>query len=358
MLVKRIASLGALLGIMVSLSSCAVGPDFVVPAPPDVGRYAKERLATRTSSADSHNGRAEHFVNGRDVSAEWWQLFRSPALNSLIRKSLAANPNLQSTMAALRVAKENVYAAQGAYFPTIDGNFNPTRQQLAGPISPTLNNGATVFNLYTGQVLVSYTFDAWVLNRRTVEGLQGTADFQSFQAEAAYLTLISNVVVAAIQEASLRAQIEATERLIAANERMLGIVRQKFDAGAVNRADLAVQELKANREFERAAKTSLDVTMEQFNAGQIEVLLLLVAQVTYQQAVLALVQAEAARLSDAAALCQALGGGWWNRDGPPSPEQKRRRDRATDAVDGEHGRGKWSCGGVQMARHGVRVGDA
>jgi outer membrane protein TolC len=80
--------------------------------------------------------------------------------------------------------------------------------------------------------------------------------------------------------------------------------------------------LKANREFERAAKVSLDVTMEQFNAGQIDVLLLLTAQVTYQQAVLALVQAEASRLSDAAALFQALGGGWWNRDGPPSPEQK------------------------------------
>jgi outer membrane protein TolC len=123
-------------------------------------RYTKERLATRTSSAESHNGRAEHFVNGRDVSAEWWQLFRSPALNSLIRKSLAANPNLQSTIAALRVAKENVYAAQGAYFPSIDGNFNPTRQQLAGPISPTLVSGSTVFNLYTAQVLVSYTFDA------------------------------------------------------------------------------------------------------------------------------------------------------------------------------------------------------
>ena len=78
-----------------------MGPDFVVPAPPDVGRYTKERLVTRTSSADSHNGRAEHFVNGRDVPAEWWQLFRSPALNSLVRKSIAANPNLQATMAAL-----------------------------------------------------------------------------------------------------------------------------------------------------------------------------------------------------------------------------------------------------------------
>jgi NodT family efflux transporter outer membrane factor (OMF) lipoprotein len=495
MLVKRITSLGMLLAIMAGVSSCTVGPNFVVPAPPDVGRYTKERLAPRTNSADTRNGRAEHFVNGRDVPAEWWQLFRSSALNSLIRKSLAANPNLQSTMAALRAAKENVYAQQGAYFPSIDGNFNPTRQQLAGPIAPTLSNGSTVFNLYTAQVLVSYSFDAWGLNRRTVEGLQGTADFQRFQVEAAYLTLIGNVVIAAIQEASLRAQIGATEQLIAANEKMLGTLRDKFSAGAISRGDVAAQEaqlaqtrallpplrkalavqrdlltalagrfpsqepretfkldalllpadlplslpsqlveqrpdvraaeeqlhtasanvgvaianmlpsitlsanrgysgseianlfsspnifwtvagnvtqplfhgftllhqersaqaayeqagwayrqtvitafqnvadslraiqndadaLKATRDFERAAKISLDIARQQFESGQADVLLLLTAQITYQQAVLALVQAEANRLSDAAALFQALGGGWWNRDGPPSPEQK------------------------------------
>ena len=118
MLIKRITSLGALLAIMVGVSSCAVGPDFVVPAPPDVGRYTKERLAPRTSSADTHNGRAEHFVNGRDVSAEWWQLFRSRALNSLISKSLAANPNLQSTMAALRAAEDRC---------TLKGHASTTR---------------------------------------------------------------------------------------------------------------------------------------------------------------------------------------------------------------------------------------
>jgi outer membrane protein TolC len=37
------------------------------------------------------------------------------------------------------------------------------------------------------------------------------------------------------------------------------------------------------------------------------------AESTYQQAEIALVQAEANRYSDTAALFQALGGGWWNR---------------------------------------------
>ncbi len=52
-----------------------------------------------------------------------------------------------------------------------------------------------------------------------------------------------------------------------------------------------------------------------FPLGQVASLALLNAQNTYQQAYLALVQAEAGRLADTAALFQALGGGWWNRPG-------------------------------------------
>jgi hypothetical protein len=57
-------------------------------------------------------------------------------------------------------------------------------------------------------------------------------------------------------------------------------------------------------------------------SGNANVLLLLNAQVTYEQAVIQLVQAQANRVSDTAALFQALGGGWWNRIDPPAPEQK------------------------------------
>jgi hypothetical protein len=47
---------------------------------------------------------------------------------------------------------------------------------------------------------------------------------------------------------------------------------------------------------------------------------LLNAQHSYAQARLAVVQAQAARYADTAALFQALGGGWWNRiDVAPNP---------------------------------------
>jgi hypothetical protein len=66
------------------LTSCAVGPDFLHPAAPEVGGYTKEPLAPWTSSTDAPTGRSQ----GRDIPQEWWRLFKSRALNALIIERL------------------------------------------------------------------------------------------------------------------------------------------------------------------------------------------------------------------------------------------------------------------------------
>jgi outer membrane protein TolC len=73
-----------------------------------------------------------------------------------------------------------------------------------------------------------------------VESLRAMADDQRFQVEAAYLTLASNVVVAAINEASLRGQIDATNQLITINTKMLDILKKQLETGYANRNDVAL----------------------------------------------------------------------------------------------------------------------
>jgi outer membrane protein TolC len=145
-------------------------------------------------------------------------------------------------MANLRAAPQRVYAQEGKFFPTVDLNFNPTNQLTPSVLTPVLNSAANPFTLYTAQLGVSYTFDVWGLNRRTVEALKAQVDNQHFQIEAAYLTVTSNVVVAAITEASLRGQIEATNEMIATNTKMLDILRRQLNSGYANRTDVAIQE--------------------------------------------------------------------------------------------------------------------
>ena len=63
---------------------------------------------------------------------------------------------------------------------------------------------------------------------------------------------------------------------------------------------------------ERAAFNSLDIVRRQLQLGAVTYLALLTAQNAYQTALIALIQAQAGRYADTAALFQALGGGWWN----------------------------------------------
>ncbi|MBO0757381.1 MAG: efflux transporter outer membrane subunit, partial [Bradyrhizobiaceae bacterium] len=245
--VKQFVGIASALTAALLASSCAVGPDFQRPAPPEVERYTPEPLATHTSSADAANGQAQRFDTNRDVAGQWWRMFRSRPLNDLVDEALRHNPNLDAAKAALRAAQEMTYAQYGAFFPLIQANYIPSRQQvpttvLSTPLATPPTSTNTVFNLHTAQVLVSYTFDVWGVNRRTVESLQAQTDFQRFQTEAAYLTLTGNVAVAAINEASLRQQIDATNKIIDANVKMLDILHNQFNAGFAARTDVAAQE--------------------------------------------------------------------------------------------------------------------
>jgi NodT family efflux transporter outer membrane factor (OMF) lipoprotein len=226
----------------ISLTGCAVGPDFAHPAAPDVDRYTREPLAQHTSSSNVPDGQSQHFSSGRDIPQEWWTLFKSPRLNVLMAQALNNNPNLQAALATLRANKEAIYAQEGKFFPQVQYDFNPTRAQTAAVLAPVPASNANIYNLYTNQLIVGYSFDVWGLNRRTVESLQALADTQRFQVEAAYLSLTANLAVAVINEASLRGQIDATNQLISINTKMLDILKRQFNTGYANRNDVALQE--------------------------------------------------------------------------------------------------------------------
>jgi NodT family efflux transporter outer membrane factor (OMF) lipoprotein len=215
--------------LLTLLVGCAVGPDFKKPTPPTVSGYTTTPLPT-------------NFVAGLDLPGEWWTLFHSKPLNELIERSLTNNPDVKAAQAALRAARENVLAQKGTYYPSVDASFSVSRNKTSKQISPVPNSGALYYSLYTPQVSVSYVPDVFGLNRRSVESLHAQAEQQRFALAATHITLSANIAAAAIQEASLRAQIDATHELIAINTNMLQILRNQFAKGYVGRLDVAAQE--------------------------------------------------------------------------------------------------------------------
>ena len=226
----------------VAIAGCAVGPDFKRPAAPETTGYTRPAFPVQTKATDLSGGEAQIFLSGKDVSYQWWREFQSPRLNALVEQALKANPSVQAAQAALRQAHELVFAQQGFYYPVVQANASPSRQKTSATISPTLASGNTVFNLYTAQLSVGYTPDVFGGNKRQVEALEAGAEWQRFQLEATYLTLASNVVAAALQEASLRAQITATQNIIEVNTQSLDLLRRQFALGYVAGLDVAAVE--------------------------------------------------------------------------------------------------------------------
>jgi NodT family efflux transporter outer membrane factor (OMF) lipoprotein len=245
-------------------ASCAVGPRYHNPQAPANSGYAPAPLPESSASAPVHGGEAQRLISGRDIPFEWWELFKSPALNALVERAFRANPTIAAAQAALVQAQELVYAQQGYFFPTIDANYSFERQKIAGNLTldnvpgvegngdndlPPVQNLNTYphthsffYNLHTAELTVGFVPDVFGANWRQVESLAAQTDAQRFALEATYVTLASNVVAAAIQEASVRAQLGATEQIIAADEKSLQILRDQFRLGFAMRIDVAAQE--------------------------------------------------------------------------------------------------------------------
>jgi NodT family efflux transporter outer membrane factor (OMF) lipoprotein len=223
-------------------AGCAVGPNFKKPAPPDVADFTSHPLEATTVVPGAVGGDAQRFAKGTDISEEWWTLFHSTALNELIDQSLKNNPDLKAARAALSVARENVLAQRGVYYPAVAASFGASRQRQSGEIAPALNSNAFLYNLFTPEVTVSYVPDVFGLNRRTVESLKAQEQEARFQMIATYTTLTANVVVTAIQQSSLQSQVDTTRALVDSNTKALEILKYQLKKGYASRLDVAAQQ--------------------------------------------------------------------------------------------------------------------
>ena len=227
------------------LAGCMVGPDFQRPDAPPATRYTEQPLPQETVSAPATGGAAQRFVAGGNLPEQWWSLYRSEPLDRLIRDALADSPTLAAARATLRQAQENLTAQTGALlYPGVDASASATRQKISN--ASFGQSGTTpIFNLYNASVNVSYMLDVFGGNRRQLESLAALVDYQNYQLEGAHLALTANIVTAAIREAALRAQIESTREILAAEQDQVRRVERQYELGGVGRLELVAQRAQA-----------------------------------------------------------------------------------------------------------------
>jgi NodT family efflux transporter outer membrane factor (OMF) lipoprotein len=211
------------------MAGCAVGPNFHRPPPPSTSHYTNGRDPTATVSA---HGTAQRFDTAATVSADWWKLFRSPQLDTIIREGISHNPGLAAAQASLRASQNDLRSGYGIFFPSVNAEAAATRERY----SPALLGQSAeshVFDIFTLSTSVNYALDLFGGQRRLVEGLRAQTEVALADERATYLALAANIVNTAIAQAAYRAEIEATGQLIELQKEQVGIARVQADSGTV-----------------------------------------------------------------------------------------------------------------------------
>ena len=227
-----------------ALSACAVGPSYHKPAPPAVKSYTAAPLAATIPAAVSAGGpvaAAQSLQMGAPVNATWWKEFGSPALDALVAQALQHNPDLDAAQATLQEAQYNLKAAKGIFYPQVSLGLGGERTRVSGAASGGLS-GPQLYNLYTGQVSVSYYPDVFGLNRLVSRSEQAQVDVARAQLQAARLTLEGNVVNAALNLAALNEEVAATRQTVTDQQRILRLTQTLYRLGADSQFDVLTQE--------------------------------------------------------------------------------------------------------------------
>lgn len=219
--------------ICFGLSGCMLGPNFKGAPPPSENSYSKKKTAMVIPSSGGRHGETQFIKRDLNISKEWWNVFHSKPLDQIIKTALVNNPDLRAAGAALKMAHEDTQIQRAAFFPQAGISYQPSRQLTPGTYASDLISNAYLYTANYSTLNVAYAPDVLGLNRRKVESLLAQEQMTAFQKDAVQLTLTSNLVLAAIQEANLSAQIKATESAIRLAQNILTMMRKQYNLGQI-----------------------------------------------------------------------------------------------------------------------------
>jgi NodT family efflux transporter outer membrane factor (OMF) lipoprotein len=221
------------------VAGCTVGPSYKPPTPPQAEGFSTSAPPVETASA---GGEAQRLTMGGAVASRWWTLFGSSRLDALEAEALDANADLASAKAALRQARELYLAQHAMESPTADLASSAARARNSATIAPPLSSNAEVYSLFTAQLNIAYVFDLFGALRRQSEAAAALAEAQRSLAAGVYLTLTTNVAMAAVQLGSLTSQLDDAQAIIVNARRAADIARRRERLGEAPAADVVAAE--------------------------------------------------------------------------------------------------------------------
>jgi NodT family efflux transporter outer membrane factor (OMF) lipoprotein len=239
-------------GAAVSLAACNFAPDYHRPELAVPTNYKEAAADANRANADWQSAApADTAPRG-----PWWEIYRDPVLNGLEGQVTSANQDIKAAIARFDQARAAASLARTAYFPTVTGNAEGTREQISKAIA-----NARPMNQYNDFSLgadLSYEVDLWGRVRNSVAAAKDTA--QASEADLAAVDLASHAELAT-DYFTLRgddARIKTQDAAVVAYSEALDLTRSRYTGGAAAEADVD----QAEAQLEGAKTQAADMRLQ------------------------------------------------------------------------------------------------
>jgi len=238
------------------LAACAMGPDYKRP---------------EVKTPDSFRGQSAQLDEKSLADLAWWDLYRDPVLEKLVKIALQQNYDVRIAIARVEEFRAAAGISGLGSIPQISAAGSATRSRIStvGP-TPLPASAAPVRTTYNAEIDVSYEIDLW----RRIASLKAAARADllasEFARDTARVSVISSVATAYFTLRTLDQQLYVTERTVATREKFVELTRAQFNRGVVSGLD--VNRAEASLAAARAAIPDLRSQIAQ-TENQLQILL-------------------------------------------------------------------------------------
>jgi NodT family efflux transporter outer membrane factor (OMF) lipoprotein len=213
-----------------ALAGCAVTPQLDKPTPPSASGYTTETIGPVGGGAVAE----QKITLGKPLDTAWWTLLKSSALDQLVELAMKNNQTLEAARQNLAKAREETASARGGVGPQATLGASAARgYNVAFGQSP-----GTIEGVYQVGPGLSYELPLFGKQQSTVAYAEAEARRSQAELQAAQLSVSGNVVLQALEIASVSEQIRAVEIMVDSDRENLKLLQQAQAAGAISKLDV------------------------------------------------------------------------------------------------------------------------
>jgi multidrug efflux system outer membrane protein len=189
------------------------------------------------------------------ANTPWWEQFKDPALNGLVRTALNENQDLLIAAARVEEFFGRYFSTRGDQYPSAGGNADAFRQRLSEKGLTRIDGRDNPYNQYETLLNAGWEIDFWGKFRRATEAARAELLGTEEARRTVVLTLVSAVATAYVDIRAFDKQLAVTQRTAESRRHTLELFRLRFQNGIISEVDLS----QAESEYEDALARIPDI---------------------------------------------------------------------------------------------------